>query len=103
VRRYRELRQRYYGSGSYDFREGVLTDVARGEARAGRTDNAIGLLNLNGEFNPQSAAIPAALGDTYLVKGDTADAIASYKTALSRDSTFGPARFRLRQLSAGRP
>jgi tetratricopeptide (TPR) repeat protein len=103
VRRYRDLRQRYYGSGSYDFREGVLTDVARTEARAGRPDNAIGLLNLNGEFNPQSAAIPAALGDAYLGKGDTANAIVNYKLALSRDSTFGPARFRLRQLTGGRP
>ena len=103
VRRYRDLRQRYYGSGSYDFREGVLTEVARGEARAGRPDNAIGLLNLNAEFNPQSAAIAAALGDTYLVKGDTANAIANYRTSLSRDSTFGPARFRLRQLTGGRP
>ena len=103
VRRYRSLRERYYGSGSYDFREGVLTEVARGEARAGRPDNAIGLLNLNAEFNPQSAAIAAALGDTYLVKGDTANAIANYRTSLSRDSTFGPARFRLRQLTGGRP
>jgi predicted negative regulator of RcsB-dependent stress response len=81
----------------------VLTDVARGEMRAGRPDNAIGLLNLNAEFNPQSAAIAAALGDTYLGKGDTTNAIANYKLALSRDSTFGPARFRLRQLTGGRP
>jgi hypothetical protein len=103
VHRYRDLRQRYYGSGSYDFREGVLIEVARGEARAGRPDNAIGLLNLNAEFNPQSAATAAALGDTYLAKGDTTTAIANYRTALSRDSTFGPARFRLRQLSGGRP
>ncbi len=55
VRRYRDLRQRSYGSGSYDFREIVLTEVARSEARAGRADNAIGLLNLNAEFNPTSA------------------------------------------------
>jgi predicted negative regulator of RcsB-dependent stress response len=103
VRRYRDLRQRYYGSGSYDFRESLLIEVARGEARAGRPDNAIGLLNLNAEFNPQSAATAAALGDTYLAKGDTTTAIANYRTALSRDSTFGPARFRLRQLSGGRP
>jgi predicted negative regulator of RcsB-dependent stress response len=81
----------------------VLIAVARGEARAGRPDNAIGLLNLNAEFNPQSAATPAALGDTYLAKGDTANAIANYRIALSRDSTFGPARFRLRQLTGGRP
>ncbi len=101
VRRYRDLRQRYYGSGSYDFREIVLTEVARAEARAGRPDNAIGLLNLNAEFNPTSAQIPAALGDVLLQKGDTAGAVAQYRTAVSRDSTFGPARARLRQLTGG--
>jgi hypothetical protein len=103
VRRYRALRERYYGSGSYDFREDVLTEVARDEARAGRPDNAVGLLNLNAEFNPQSARIPAALGDAYLAKGDTVNALANYRTSLSRDSTFGPARFRIRQLTGGRP
>ncbi len=101
VRRYRDLRQRYYGSGSYDFREIVLTEVARAEARAGRADNAIGLLNLNAEFNAMSAQIPAALGDVLLQKGDTAGAVAQYRTAVSRDSTFGPARARLRQLMGG--
>ena len=101
ARRYRDLRQRYYGSGSYDFREIVLTEVARGEARAGRAANAIGLLSLNAEFNPTSAQIPAALGDVLLQKGDTAGAIAQYRTAVGRDSTFGPARARLRQLTGG--
>jgi len=101
VRRYRDLRQRYYGSGSYDFREITLTEVARAEMRAGRFDNAIALLNLNAEFNPTSAQIPAALGDALLQKGDTAGAIAQYRTAVSRDSTFGPARQRLRQLTGG--
>jgi len=101
VRRYRDLRQRYYGSGSYDFREVTLTEVARAELRAGRFGNAIGLLNLNAEFNPTSAQIPGALGDALLQKGDTAGAIAQYRTAVSRDSTFGPARQRLRQLTGG--
>lgn len=101
VRRYRDLRQRYLESGAYDFREGVLIEVARSEARAGRVDNALGLLNLDAEFHPVSAPILAALGDVYLQKGDSADAIASYRTALSRDSTFGPARMRLRQLTGG--
>ncbi|PYO34379.1 MAG: c-type cytochrome [Gemmatimonadetes bacterium] len=82
-------------------REIVLTEVARSEARAGRLDNAIGLLNLNAEFNPTSAQIPAALGDVMLQKGDTAAAIAQYRTAVGRDSTFGLARMRLRQLTGG--
>jgi hypothetical protein len=101
VRRYRDLRQRYYESGAYDFRDLVLIDVARAEARSSRFENAVGLLNLDGEFHPSSGQIPAALGDVYLQRGDTAKAIASYRTALARDSTVAPARFRLRQLTAG--
>jgi len=58
-------------------------------------------LNLNAEFNAMSAQIPAALGDVLLQKGDTAGAVAQYRTAVSRDSTFGPARARLRQLTRG--
>ncbi|HET7791660.1 MAG TPA: c-type cytochrome [Gemmatimonadales bacterium] len=100
VRRYRALRQQYYGSGSYDFREGVLTDVARSETRAGRPDNAIGLLQLNAEFNPASGQIPMALGDAYLAKNDTADACKSYQLAFSKDSTLGFARRRIAQLTA---
>jgi hypothetical protein len=103
VRHYRDLRRRYAESGAYDFRELVLIDVARGEARAGRVENAVGLLNLDEEFHPTSGEIPAALGDAYLQKGDTARAIASYRTALTRDSTIAPARFRLRQLKAEAP
>ncbi len=36
VPRYRDLRRRYAESGTYDFRDLVLIDVARAEARAGR-------------------------------------------------------------------
>jgi Photosynthetic reaction centre cytochrome C subunit len=99
VRHYRDLRQRYLESGAYDFRELVLIDVARSEARAGRAANAVGMLNLDEEFHPSSGQIPAALGDVYLQSGDTAKAITSYRTALARDSTIGPVRQRLRQLT----
>jgi tetratricopeptide (TPR) repeat protein len=102
IRRYRGLRDQYYGSGAYDFRDGVLTNVARGEMQAGRVDNAIGLLTLNMEFNPTVAFIPAALGDAYLLKGDTAKALTSYRAALAKDSTLGLARARIRQLTGGR-
>src|SRR5512146_1753833 len=44
LRRYRTLRERYYGSGSYDFEEMVLNQLARGEAQAKRLDNSLGLL-----------------------------------------------------------
>ncbi|HEX4600642.1 MAG TPA: c-type cytochrome [Gemmatimonadales bacterium] len=98
VRRYRTLRERYYGSGSYDFREFVLSEVARMEARAGRTDNALGLLRLNAEYNPASADIPLTLGEVYRQRKDTAAAIANYQAALAKDSTLMIARQRLAEL-----
>src|SRR5712692_8005093 len=36
VRRYRALREQYYGSGSYDFREIVLNELSRAEQVVGR-------------------------------------------------------------------
>jgi tetratricopeptide (TPR) repeat protein len=102
ARRYRELRTRYYGTGSFDFSEGVLTDLARAEARAGRPDNALALLSLNAEYYPASAGIALAQGDVQRQRGDTAAALASYRTALARDSTLVAARQRLAELSGGR-
>jgi hypothetical protein len=102
ARRYRELRTRYYGTGSFDFSEPVLTDLARAEARAGRPDNALALLSLNAEYYPASAGIALAQGDVQRQRGDTAAALASYRTALARDSTLGAARQRLAELSGGR-
>ena len=98
VRRYRALREQYYGSGSYDFREIVLNELSRAEQVAGRTDNAISLLKVNTEFNPNSTQIPYQLGDIYLQKGDTATALAEYKDALAKDSTNGAARRRIAAL-----
>ena len=98
-RRYRDLRTRYYGSAAYDFRELSLVDLARSEGRAGRTENAIGVLQLSAEFFPNSGMTPAARGDVYLEKGDTAQALASYREALAKDSTLAPARMRIRQLT----
>jgi tetratricopeptide (TPR) repeat protein len=101
TRRYRDLRSRYYGSAAYDFRELPLVDLARSEARARRTENALGLLQLAAEFFPTSGMTPAARGDVYLEQGDTTRALASYREALAKDSTMGQARQRIRQLTGG--
>lgn len=103
VRRYRSLRERYYGSGAYDFREIVLTDVARAEARAGRTDNALRLLNLSAEYNPNSTQILLALGDVFRQRGDTGAALSMYQTALAKDSTLEIARSRIAELLRAPP
>lgn len=101
VRRYRDLRDRYYGSEAYDFREFPLVDLARSEARVRRTENAIGLLQLAAEFFPNSGATPSAKGDVYLDKGDTALALASYREALAKDTSLAWVRLRIQQLTGG--
>lgn len=98
ARRYRDLRARYYGSGSYDFRELELNDLARTEARAGRSDNALGLLALNAEFFPASGNVSFLMGEVYLQRGDTAAALGRYREALAKDSTMMPARRRIATL-----
>jgi hypothetical protein len=103
LRRYRTLRDQYYGSGAYDFREIVVNQLARAEQVAGRTENAIGLLKLNAEFNPGSAQIPFLMGEAYLQKGDTATALADYRDALAKDSTNGAAKRRIASLTGGAP
>jgi hypothetical protein len=100
VRRYRTLRERYYGSGSYDFGELVLNQLARAEAQAARLDNSMGLLKLNAEFYPASTQIPFLEAEVSLQRGDTAAAIAGYRDALARDSTNMGARRRLAALGA---
>jgi hypothetical protein len=100
VRRYRTLRERYYGSGSYDFGELVLNQLARAEAQAGRLDNSMGLLKLNAEFYPASTQIPFLVAEVSLQRGDTAAAIAGYRDALAKDSTNVGARRRLAALGA---
>ena len=102
-RRYRALREQYYGSGAYDFREQVLGQVARSEAMAGRFDNAVGLLKLDAEYYPASGNIPFMIGETLLQKGDTAAALASYRDALDKDSTNGGARQRIAALTGAGP
>jgi len=103
IRTYRALRQRYYGSGSYDFGDLTLADMAQSEARAGRADNAIGLLRLDAEFSPANGQLPFMLGEVYRQKGDTVQALASYRAALAKDSTLGFARRRIAELTGAAP
>ena len=98
-RRYRALRERYYGRGAYDFGEPALNELARAEAQARRLDNALGLLRLNAEFYPASSQIPFLTAEANLQRGDTAAAIAGYREALARDSTNAPAKRRLAALA----
>jgi len=99
TRAYRALRDRYYGTGSYDFSERVLNEMARGLQQKQQADPALALLKLNAEFYPNSAMVYVGMGEALRQKGDTAGALAQYRHALAIDSTFGPARQRLGELT----
>jgi tetratricopeptide (TPR) repeat protein len=98
VRAYRDLRQRYYGRSSYDFGEGTLNGLGVQLARDRRLKEALGMLDLNAEFFPGVPSVPFTKGEAYLAAGDTASAVTAYTQALAADSTFSPARERLRRL-----
>ena len=71
VKAYRALRQRYYGSGAYDFGEGQLNIAAFRLGRANKFDEALAVLRLNEEFYPNSSGMYVFRGNVLLMKADT--------------------------------
>ena len=102
LQHYRDLRAKYDGGEAYDFRELPLIGLAQEQARAGKVDNAIGILGMSAEFFPASGQTPLTLGNVLLFKGDTARAIAAFREALAKDSTLVPARVELQRLTGGK-
>jgi len=97
VAQYRDLRARYYGRGSYDFGEDELVNVARPIAPV-LPDDAIALLELNIEFNPQSAKSYALMGFAYTRKFDDESAIVKVQKAVDLEPANGEFQGQLAQL-----
>jgi hypothetical protein len=98
VQQYRDLRMKYYGGQSYDFSEPALVALATPLINANKPDDAIALLQLNAEFYPKSSATYAALGQAYVKKSDTANAIKSLEKAVELDPNNQNAKRQLDQL-----
>jgi len=96
VAQYRELRDRHYGRGAYDFGEESLLAAARRLGQA-RPELAIPLADLNLEFFPKSV-------NTLVVKAiaqsrrDEEGAIATLKRALEIEPENGEVKGRLYQM-----
>ena len=85
-KRYRELREQYYGSAAYDFRPGPVNMVAEWLAFEKKDyDGAVAILGLNSEFYPKNGYTYNLMGRIQEAKGDKTAAIASYKKALALD------------------
>jgi len=86
VAKYRGLREEYYGRAAYDFSAGPLNALAERVAQEGKdVENAISIVKLNIEFNPDDAPSHLLLGQLYQAAGDKAAAIASIEKSLELD------------------
>ena len=81
LEKYRELREKHYGSYVYDFQEMPLNRVADKLANSGKLDAAIALLKLNVEYHPKSFMTHYGLGEMYSKKGNQEAALKSYQQA----------------------
>ncbi len=84
IEEYQRMREEYYGSYSYDFRDFVLANVAEniaGENLAG----AIQLLEFNMELFPESVNALFTMAQIYRRAGDNAGAIRALERALVLD------------------
>ncbi len=97
VEQYRDLRKQYYGRAAYDFSEEALLQMVQRVVQ-GKPDDAIALLRMNLEFNPQSAKTYALLGFAYTRKVDDASAITNLQKSLELDPTNVMVRGQLEQL-----
>lgn len=83
IGRYRELREQYYGSGSYSFKPGTLNTVAEKLAQEeGNLAGAIDVMQLNVEQNPDAAYSHLLLGQFLSENGEKEAAIASIERSL---------------------
>ena len=82
VAEYRQLRERYYGTHSYDFSEFVLPMYAQRLFAAEQADAAIGLAELNAEYYPDSYYTAFTLGELYFATERATEALASYERAI---------------------
>jgi photosynthetic reaction center cytochrome c subunit len=89
---YRALRDRYYGSGSYNFGEVTLSDLAESIASRGQLKDAIRFHTLNAAVNPGSTFALRQLAQSHLADRDTASAITAYERALALNASDSQSR-----------
>jgi len=99
VARYRELRSKYYGSGSYDFSDRPLNGLGETLLKEKKAPEAVAVLELNAEFHPESAYNCYLLGEAYLARGDKEKAKASFQKAVELDPQNPRPRKRLEELN----
>jgi hypothetical protein len=95
---YRALRQRYFGSASYDFGEVPLADVAEAVRTKSGIADAVRIHRFNVTMSPQSGFALRQTAQAELSSGDTTAAIATLQRALSLNANDSQATAILNRL-----
>ena len=98
---YEQLRERFYGRGSYDFGESSLNELGYAALRAGDTDGAVLVFQRNVGLFPDSGNVHDSLGEAYMLRGDRELAIESYERSLELDPRNRNAERKLVELRGG--
>jgi len=99
IEQYRDLQKQFYGRQSYDFGEDTLLSIGQTLSNS-KPDDAIALLKLNLEYNPQSARSYAAIAFAYTRKLDDATAITYLEKSLEIEPNNGVVQGQLAQLKS---
>jgi tetratricopeptide (TPR) repeat protein len=97
---YRDLRNRFYGRGPYDFGERTLNEYGY-EVLEKNPQDAILIFRLNAEMFPDSAEVWDSLAEGYLTAGDRERAIEYYEKSLELDPENENAKQKLQEIRAG--
>lgn len=96
--KYKELREKFYGSGSYDFSENSLLLAAQRANAANKADDALAYLQANVEYNPKSSRSYLMMSLIHNAKGDKVSAIRDLEKAIELDPNNAQAKAQLQQL-----
>jgi len=97
---YRDLRNRFYGRGSYDFGENTLNELGY-ELLEEAPPDAIAVFQLNAEQFPESANAWDSLAEGTMRSGDRERAIEYYEKSLELDPDNENAKEKLKELRRG--
>jgi len=101
ITNYRQLRERYYGGYTFDFSEPVLVRFAENLAVENDLDAALGIIDLDLEFYPNSSRTYVLRAQVLTEQGDTVGARKNYTEALSISPDSAWIKQQLENLDAG--
>ena len=99
VAKYRELRRDTLVGGKFNFGQWEINELARRLTEAGNAAAAITILEMNGEFYPDSAEIEFMLGELHRGRGEKDLAVARYRAALAKNPRHQAAQRWLSELT----